>query len=180
MSTEQHTTNEENPLAVFIYHQKEVRTVLDEAGEPWFVAKDVCDILDLKDPSTATARLDEDEKGPQKVLTLGGTQELLTISESGLYTLVIRSNKPEAKPFRRWVTKEVLPSIRKTGSYRMPGVESARAHEEHRKNVRNLLSLVRALASTKEKPLRTLLWEMIRDSASRMGYPLQGELLEGT
>jgi hypothetical protein len=86
-------------------------------GEPRFVAKDVCDVLDLSDVSMSISRLDDDEKGTSKVCTPGGTQEMSIITESGLYTLVLRSNKPEAKRFRKWVTSEVLPAIRKHGSY---------------------------------------------------------------
>jgi prophage antirepressor-like protein len=86
-------------------------------SEPWFVAKDVCDILELSNVSKALLSLDDDEKGITKVQTLGGEQSLLIVNESGLYNLIFRSNKPEAKKFRKWVTNEVLPSIRKTGSF---------------------------------------------------------------
>ena len=86
-------------------------------SEPWFVAKDVCDCLEIINVSQACRTLDEDEKGICKVDTLGGSQDMMLISESGLYTLVMRSNKPDAKVFRKWVTSEVLPSIRKTGGY---------------------------------------------------------------
>lgn len=89
-------------------------------GEPWFVAKDVCDALDLKIVARAIDSLDEDEKGIHTVNTLGGNQQMSIISEAGLYSLVLRSRKPEAKAFKRWVTHEVLPSIRKTGSYSIP------------------------------------------------------------
>ena len=92
-------------------------------GEPWFVAKDVCDALDLKNTRSSIALLDEDEKGVTTSNTLGGEQQMLTISEAGLYSLVLRSRKPEAKAFKRWVTHEVLPSIRKTGRY-IAGQES--------------------------------------------------------
>lgn len=101
----------------FSYESKEVRTIKDEFGNPWWVAKDICDILGIVDNRTATAYLDDDEKGAQKVRTPGGMQEMITINESGLYTLIVRSNKPEAKKFRKWVTSEVLPQIRKTGAY---------------------------------------------------------------
>jgi len=95
----------------------DIRTVVKE-GETWFVAKDVCTILDIKDVSdTLAKRLDEDEKLIQKLSVSGQNRDTWTINESGLYTLVIRSNKPEAKQFRKWITGEVLPSIRKTGSY---------------------------------------------------------------
>lgn len=110
-----------NPAAVvpFYFHSNEVRTVVIE-NEPWFVAKDVCNVLEHSDASMALRGLDDDEKGTRKVWTLGGEQEMNVISESGLYTLIIRSNKPQSKPFRKWVTSEVLPTIRKTGSYTAP------------------------------------------------------------
>lgn len=92
-----------------------VRTIMID-GEPWFVARDVCDCLGL-DSSNISKLLDEDEKGSYTVRTLGGDQRMLTINESGLYSLVLRSRKPEAKTFKRWITHEVLPSIRKTGGY---------------------------------------------------------------
>ena len=89
-------------------------------GEPWFVAKDVCDVLDLENVTKAVYGLDEDELALLKVRSGGQEREMNCVSESGLYTLIIRSNKPQAKPFRKWVTGEVLPSIRKTGGYAMP------------------------------------------------------------
>ena len=91
--------------------------VLMRDDNPWFVAKDVCECLTIANTSDALSRLDDDEKGIGKADTLGGTQDVMLISESGLYTLIMRSNKPEAKEFRKWVTAEVLPSIRKSGVY---------------------------------------------------------------
>ena len=91
--------------------------VVMRLGDPWFVAKDACDCLKITNVSQACQTLDDDEKGIYKVYTLGGSQDMMLISESGLYALIMRSNKPEAKVFRKWVTSEVLPSIRKTGSY---------------------------------------------------------------
>lgn len=96
------------------YHQ---RVTLDEEGNPWFIAADTCERLELGNTAQAIARLDEDEKGVISIDTLGGAQTMATISEAGLYTLVLGSRKPEAKRFKRWVTHEVLPSIRKTGAY---------------------------------------------------------------
>lgn len=84
---------------------------------PQFVAKDVCEILTIQNHRDAIAGIDDDEKGVERVYTPGGPQKVLTLYEAGFYTILIRSNKPEAKPFRRWVTHEVLPSIRKTGFY---------------------------------------------------------------
>lgn len=86
-------------------------------NEPYFVAKDVCEALGLGNVSQAISRLDDDEKGIYKIDTLRGEQNLLHINESGLYSLVLTSNKPEAKAFKKWVTSEVLPSIRKHGIY---------------------------------------------------------------
>ena len=85
----------------------------DDQGEPWFVAKDVCDILGLGNMHSSLAALDEDERGLHTMDTPSGNQEMTIISEPGLYSLILRSRKPEAKAFKRWVTSEVLPSIRK-------------------------------------------------------------------
>jgi len=101
--------------------QQDIRvTAID--GDLWFVASDVCKILDHSNVSVAISRLDEDEKGISNVYTLGGNQSLLCVNESGLYHLIFTSRKEEAKIFRRWITDEVLPSIRKTGSYSADGI----------------------------------------------------------
>jgi len=91
-----------------------LRTLTDEAGEPWFVAKDVCDILEISNPSDALKRLDDDERSR---FNLGRQGETNIVNEAGLYVLVLGSRKPEAHEFKRWVTHEVLPQIRKTGGY---------------------------------------------------------------
>lgn len=106
-----------NAIQAFNFNENEVRVVVGEDGEPWFVAKDICDVLEHSDVSMAIRSLDEDEKGTSIVCTLGGDQQMSIINESGLYALVLRSRKPEAKKFRKWVTVEVLPSIRKHGAY---------------------------------------------------------------
>ncbi|WP_339500992.1 BRO-N domain-containing protein, partial [Pseudomonas canadensis] len=93
------------------------------AGEPWFVANDVCRVLNIANPRDAMGRLEEDEKGVGITDTLGGLQELNVVSESGMYALVFTSRKAEAKRFRKWVTGEVLPAIRHTGRYELPGYE---------------------------------------------------------
>ena len=111
---------EEKGLQVFSFQDKQVRVVM-ENGEPWWVAADVCGVLEFGNPRQALeTHLEADEKGVQKMDTLGGEQSMTVISESGLYTLIMRSNKPEAKKFRRWVTSEVLPAIRKHGAYATP------------------------------------------------------------
>jgi prophage antirepressor-like protein len=104
-------------ITLFNFEGSQVRVSLDAKGEPWFVAKDICVAFDHSDVSVMVSRLDEEERGTSTVCTPGGVQELLTISESGLYSIILTSRKPNAKRFKRWVTSEVLPSIRKTGSY---------------------------------------------------------------
>lgn len=95
----------------------ELRVVQDEQGEPWFVAKDVCDALGLGRQHDSTRYLDDDEKGEGLVNTSSGVQTMVTVSEPGLYRLILKSRKPEAKAFQRWVTHEVLPAIRRDGGY---------------------------------------------------------------
>ena len=106
-----------NDLTVFKFEgTREVRTIIKD-GEPWFVAKDICDILGIQNTSDAVRNLDDDELVSEKAISGGQVREMLCVSESGLYALVMRSNKPQAKAFRKWVTSEVLPAIRKTGQY---------------------------------------------------------------
>ena len=104
-------------LKSFVFDNETIRIVLDERDEPWFVAKDVCDILDIHNVSDTVNNLDEDERDIATTDTPTGDQGMLLVSESGLYSLIFRSRKTEAKRFRRWVTSEVLPSIRKSGGY---------------------------------------------------------------
>lgn len=106
--------------AIFDYAGHEVRTVLID-GEPWFIAADALAILDLNRSSVAL--LDADEKGVHSVDTQGGWQKVGVVSEPGVYSLILRSRKPEAKAFKRWLVHEVLPAIRQTGSYGGPQFE---------------------------------------------------------
>lgn len=111
-------------MATFNFHNHPVRVVTIN-GEPWFVAKDVCDVLKLTNSRKAISSLDADEKGVTSSYTLGGKQELSIINESGMYAIVLRTRKAMTKgspehTFRKWVTSEVLPAIRKTGSYSTP------------------------------------------------------------
>lgn len=103
-------------MQTFNYDNNQVRTVIQD-GEPWFVLKDVCNVLGIANDRNVAARLDNDERGVYQMDTLGGTQKMNIINEWGLYNIILRSDKPQTKPFRRWVTHEVLPAIRKTGSY---------------------------------------------------------------
>ncbi len=119
----QNTKNLSNAvLQAFTFNasNQQVRTVLID-NQPYFVAKDVCDVLQLSDVSMSVGRLDEDEKLTQVLFVSGQNREMWLVNESGLYNLIFRSNKPEAKAFRKWVTSEVLPCIRQTGKYELYG-----------------------------------------------------------
>lgn len=106
-----------NDLQVFKNEQFGEIRIIKKNNEPWFVARDICRNLGINNTTMAVQRLDSDEKGVNSIDTLGGNQEMFIISESGLYSLVLSSKKPEAKQFKKWVTSEVLPSIRKHGAY---------------------------------------------------------------
>jgi len=108
-----HSAGEES---IFGNHITQIRTIEDH-GELWFVAQDISDALGYRNAEQLVRGLDEDEKGTRIVCTPGGKQQMLTLSESGLYHALFLSRRPDAKAFRRWVTKEVLPSIRKYGEY---------------------------------------------------------------
>jgi len=108
-----------NVPQIFSFNDAQIR-VVEKDGQPWFVAKDVCEIIGLSQVSRAMDRLDDDERGLVKVTHPQNpekTLEVNAVNESGLYQLIIASNKPEARTFRKWITSEVLPTIRKTGGY---------------------------------------------------------------
>jgi len=104
----------------FVFNTRRVRVILDEAGEPWFVAKDVCEVLGTGLPANHLRNYPDCEKGVCSVPTPGGRQEVLTVSEGGLYRMVVRSRKPSAEQFQAWVFNKALPEIRRTGSYQGP------------------------------------------------------------
>ena len=131
-------------LMPFDYEGREIRVVKDEQGDPWFVAADVCAVLQLPETHKAVARLDDDEKDRNSIPTPGGSQSMTVVSESGLYNLVLGSRKAEAKRFKRWVTHEVLPAIRKTGSYAVPAMAALPAPTQDR--VTSLLLIGEAVA----------------------------------
>lgn len=121
-------TNEPLVPQVFDYHGHQVRTVLRD-GVPWWVAQDICEALELSNPSEATSGLDEDEKmtisNPESHSgQRGGARSLVIVNESGLYELTWKSRKPAAKAFKVWIKREVIPAIRKTGSYVAPGAQA--------------------------------------------------------
>ena len=105
-----------NPPAVFSFDDHSVRTVLID-DQPWFVAADISEALEYRDAANMARNLDEDERGTHIVSTPSGDQEMIVINESGMYSAVLKSRKPSAKRFKKWVTSEVLPAIRKTGRY---------------------------------------------------------------
>lgn len=115
-----------NAMQNFAFEENLIRVIIRD-GDPWFVLNDVCRVLEIKNARDAASRLDDDEKGVGSTDTLGGIQEQIIINESGLYSLILTSRKPEAKKFKKWVTSEVLPSIRRTGSYNPDAVLDERA-----------------------------------------------------
>lgn len=150
-----------NELTIFEYAKKPVRTVM-KGVEPWFVAKDVCDVLDLTNSREALKSLDSDELMSETLTSGGQKREMNLVSESGLYNLIFRSNKPEARAFRRWVTHEVLPALRRGETVSAPRTKTdallAALGEVKNADARQeiVVSLVGAeLGSEAEEKLRT-------------------------
>ncbi|MCX4371958.1 MAG: BRO family protein [Dysosmobacter sp.] len=113
-----------NDLQIFNYHNTPLRTV-EKDGELWWVLKDVCDILGIANPRNVAARLDDDEKSAVHLAdSIGRMQEITVINEPGLYKVILRSDKPDAKDLMRFVTHEVLPSIRQHGAYSLAQTQS--------------------------------------------------------
>lgn len=123
--------------------------VLEKDGQPWFIAKDVCKCLEIKNSRDAVSRLDEDEKDVVLTDTPGGNQKLQVVNEYGLYTLILSSRKPEAKKFKRWITHEVIPSIRKYGAYMTP-----EKIEEVLMNPDTIIKLATALKEEQQRRLQ--------------------------
>ena len=115
-----------NNIVAFKYEEQQVRTI-EKNGEPWFVGKDVADILGYSDTAQAVRKhIDNEDKGVVEMTTPGGKQPVTIINESGLYSLILSSKLPTAKQFKHWVTSEVLPSIRKTGEYKITPAQQNR------------------------------------------------------
>lgn len=115
------THESQNNIVPFDFKGHQVRTVTAKEGEPWFVLKDVCDVLDMKAPHMVAKRLNEDDRNTTSVIdSLGREQQTTIVNESGLYDVVLDSRKPQAREFRHWITNDVLPSIRKRGGYLTP------------------------------------------------------------
>lgn len=137
-------------LIPFTYGDSSLR-VIEIDSQPWFVAKDVCGILELAHTHSSLRLLDEDEKGVHTMHTPSGNQEMTVISEPGLYSLILRSRKPEAKAFKRWVTHEVLPSIRRHGMYATESVVDAMLADPE--------AMIRTLTALKEERAKRALLE---------------------
>lgn len=141
-----------NSQPVFNFGDNQVRLVVRDDG-PWFVASDVCKALGYANTSKAIGdHLDEDEKGVTTGYTLGGDQKMVVINESGLYALVLRSRKSEARKFAKWVTREVLPAIRKTGEYQQPAAQTDPAIDYTRispAQAQDLREIVQAIVDAK-------------------------------
>lgn len=136
--------------------------VVSRDGEPWFVAADVCKALELSDVSMSVRKLDDDEKGTSSICTLGGEQKMTIVNEPGLYGLVIGSRKPEAKAFKRWITHDVIPAIRKTGGYI--------AGEEHQKGNIMPKNLSPPAVHHQGRPKHSLQYQasMLKDAAAHV------------
>lgn len=106
----------------FSYEQTDIDVLVDHDGNPWWIAKNVCSVLGIVDISQAVERLYDDEKLVRTLHVSGQNRDVWTVNEPGLYSLIIRSNKPEAKKFKRWITHDVLPSLRQTGKYEVGNV----------------------------------------------------------
>ncbi len=145
---------------------------LDDDGNAWFVASDVCRALDLSNPRSSLALLDDDEKGVHTVDTLGGKQAMATVNEPGLYSLILRSRKPEAKKFKRWITHEVIPSIRKTGQYTNPQAEqNAGANIQIDEIILTYVSILRQMARMKVYPALMRAAFLAEAASLLSGYP---------
>ena len=174
-----------NEITTFIYNMNRVRTVFKE-GEPWFVLKDVCEILDIGNSRMVAERLDDDEKNSVSITDGNrGNPNFTVISESGLYNVIFLSRKPEAKKFKKWVTSEVLPSIRKTGSY----VQTPKTYiqalealiETEREKERLKIELdeskeyytVKRVASINRISWRNISWKNLINSSHAMGREIK-------
>ena len=150
-------------VTFFEYQSHQFRSITID-NEPWFVAKDVCDVLGLENVSKALIKIPDLHKGVNSIQTLGGIQKVNVIDEPGLYRLILRCNKPEAEPFMEWVTAEVLPAIRKTGSYSTDRPADKTVNINHHRNprspsgldIRYTLDLTKVILNPTKKSLELL------------------------
>ena len=158
-----------NAISTFNFeHNHQIRIILID-DNPWFVAKDICNALALSNHRDAISKLDQDEKGVALTDTLGGQQELSIINESGMYALVMRSRDAMKEgtsqhKFRKWVTSEVLPSIRKTGQYQVPKPITEKCEYLNGADIQNIKRLVWSCSSflDKENAFSNAVWHSLR------------------
>lgn len=149
-------------LQSFSFDDELVRVIMRD-GEPWFVASDACRVLDIQNVSQALENFDDDEKGIASGYTLGGQQQLLVVSEPGLYRMIFMSRKPNAKPFQRWVRHDVLPAIRKHGQYRVEGAAPSPC-DIREEPLLHKLHILREARAIHGRAVAALLWR-------RLGLP---------
>jgi prophage antirepressor-like protein len=167
-------------LSVFSFEEKEVRFV-GIAEKPEWVAADVCTCLQLSDTSKALETLEPDEKGTKNVRTPGGEQEMLTVTEPGLYRLIFKSRKPVAKRFQRWVFHEVLPAIRKTGSYSLhPSQPPTLALPPVEQRLKTLVEAMKTLTEITGDKLNPYMEQQINDYAANLLADHNRQSLIGT
>ena len=143
-------------LTTFNFNSVSINAFTDEQGNPWFIASEICGALEHSDTSKAVSRLDADEKLLRTMFVSGQNREVLTINESGLYSLILTSRKPEAKSFKKWVTSEVLPSIRKTGSYSVNTTPARIPLDEITRSLEVANNMLNVCPSGKLKSMRQL------------------------
>jgi len=160
-----------NAVIAFDFEEKPVRTV-EVKGQPWFLLTDVCRILELTTPARVAERLDDDEKGVSLTHTPGGKQEMTIISEGGLYSVILRSKGAATKGtvawrFRRWVTHDVLPNIRRHGFYsQRTSIKSVQARNALQNQV---MRIMEKLKVTRHVAERRLLWDMLNNACNELG-----------
>jgi prophage antirepressor-like protein len=151
---------------VFNFNNDEVQVVINDKNEPMFVATDICAALGLTNTTEALRSLDEDEKLPSELLRAGRLRNVNMITESGLYSLVLRSNKPQAKVFKKWITSEVLPSIRRHGMY-----ANKQTVEEMLENPDILIQTLQTLKKEREEKERLLIQNELQDKQLKISAP---------
>ena len=167
-------------LELFHFKGRQVRTIqLD--GEPWFVAADVCDVLGLSNPSQALSYLDRDERRLITNEAWRTNGNMAIVSEPGLYSLVLRSRRPEAKGFRRWIAHEVIPALRQTGGYLMPAVSASTVGPSNllQFSRRDLLNLaLEAEAECEELRPKAAFFDRVADSSDSFSLAETAKMLE--
>jgi prophage antirepressor-like protein len=163
-----------NAMQVFDYGQRQVRTMLI-GGKPWFVLIDVCRSLELKNPTMIASRLDDDEVTKFDLGSRSGVTNI--VNESGLYSVILRSDKPEARKFKRWITHEVLPSIRKTGQYIAPKAKPLPdpLKAQRVQNTQQRLAIAQQNANLRKAQMWLKMADREKNIAKKRGYENRAE-----